>query len=167
METAWAGLVAEQGEGSRFLRTPKGSIPVPAETRDPLEVRHGEPSCVIHNQSIVPESMSNPAPAITVTELKERLDNGERVTIIDVREPYEWDISNLEEYGAKLIPMGELRDRLDEVKPDVDTVFQCRSGNRSGQVVSYLRKRGYDRVWNLEGGILAWSDQVDSSKTKY
>ena len=106
-------------------------------------------------------------PEITVTELKERLDRGDPVTIVDVREPYEWGISNLEEYGAKLIPMRELADRLDELDPDAELVIQCRSGNRSAHVTQYLLERGYPNVANLQGGILAWSDEIDSSKKKY
>lgn len=111
--------------------------------------------------------MASAVPEITVTELKERLDRGDPVTIIDVREPFEWGISNLEEYGARLIPMGELVERLDEIDPGDDLVIQCRSGNRSAQVTQYLRARGYERVANLQGGILAWSDEIDSSKRKY
>jgi adenylyltransferase/sulfurtransferase len=106
-------------------------------------------------------------PEITVTELKGKLDRGEPVTIVDVREPYEWGISNLGEHGAKLIPMRELADRLDELDPGEEFVVQCRSGNRSAQVTQFLLERGYPRVANLQGGILAWSDEIDSSKKKY
>ena len=106
-------------------------------------------------------------PEITVSELKERLDRGDRVTILDVREPYEWGISNLGEYGAKLIPMGELAERLEELDPEDEIVIQCRSGNRSAHATQFLRSRGYPKVANLHGGILAWSDEIDSSKKKY
>ena len=106
-------------------------------------------------------------PEITVSELKEKLDRGDAVTIVDVREPFEWEISNLEEYGARLIPMGELMRRLGEIDPADDLVIQCRSGNRSAQVTQFLRARGYPRVANLQGGILAWSDEIDASKRKY
>ena len=111
--------------------------------------------------------MANEVPEISVTELKERLDRGDPLTIIDVREPNEWKISNLEELGAKLIPMSQLVDRLDEIDPSEEIVLQCRSGNRSAQVLRFLRSRGYERLWNLEGGILAWSDQIDPTKRKY
>ena len=106
-------------------------------------------------------------PEITVSELKERLDRGDPVTIVDVREPYEWGISNLGEYGARLIPMRELPDRLAELDPEAEIVIQCRSGNRSAQATQFLLSRGYPKVANLHGGILAWSDEVDSSKKKY
>jgi sulfur-carrier protein adenylyltransferase/sulfurtransferase len=110
---------------------------------------------------------SSDIPEITVTELKEKLDRGERVSIVDVREPFEWGIANLGEYGARLIPMGELTRRLEEIDPADDLVIQCRSGNRSAQVTQFLRARGYPRVANLQGGILAWSDEIDPSKKKY
>lgn len=106
-------------------------------------------------------------PEITVSELKERLDRGDPVKIIDVREPFEWGISNLGEYGARLIPMGELADRMDEMDPSDEIVLQCRSGNRSAHAVQFLRSRGYQNVANLQGGILAWSDEIDGSKKKY
>ena len=110
---------------------------------------------------------SSDVPEITVSELKEKLDRGDAVTIVDVREPFEWGIANLGEYGARLIPMGELTRRLDEIDPADELVIQCRSGNRSAQVTRFLRARGYERVSNLQGGILAWSDEIDPSKKKY
>ncbi|HET7461954.1 MAG TPA: molybdopterin-synthase adenylyltransferase MoeB [Longimicrobium sp.] len=106
-------------------------------------------------------------PEITPGELKERLDRGDRLTIIDVREPFEWNIGNLEPQGARLIPLGELPERLDEVSPDDEVVLHCRSGARSARALELLRQEGYRRVWNLKGGILAWSDQVDPSIPKY
>ena len=106
-------------------------------------------------------------PEITVSALKEKLDRGEPVTIVDVREPYEWGISNLGEHGALLIPMGQLADRLDELDPASELVVQCRSGNRSAHATRFLRSRGYANVSNLRGGILAWSDEIDPSKKKY
>jgi adenylyltransferase/sulfurtransferase len=104
---------------------------------------------------------------MNVTELKRRLDQGEPLTIIDVREPYEWNIGNLEPYGARLIPMGQLAKRLDEIDPKEEIVLQCRSGARSGRALEFMREHGYDRLWNLKGGILAWSNEVDPSIPKY
>jgi len=106
-------------------------------------------------------------PEITPTELKQRLDRGDRLTIIDVREPHEWEIGNLEEYGARLIPLGELPDRAGEIEPDEEIVLQCRSGGRSARALEFLRGRGYPKLWNLKGGILGWSDDVDPSVPKY
>ncbi|HYW13756.1 MAG TPA: molybdopterin-synthase adenylyltransferase MoeB [Longimicrobium sp.] len=113
------------------------------------------------------EKQMNGVPEITPTELKARLDRGDPLTIIDVREPFEWDIGNLEAYGARLIPLQQVPQRLDEIDPADEIVLQCRSGARSGQAAAYLRQRGYERVMNLDGGILAWSDEVDPSIPKY
>ncbi|HEU0013587.1 MAG TPA: molybdopterin-synthase adenylyltransferase MoeB [Longimicrobium sp.] len=114
-----------------------------------------------------PEPMSDAIPEITATELKARLDAGRAPAIIDVREPFEWDIGNLGPQGAVLIPLGELPARLDEVPRDRDVVLQCRSGKRSADALAYMRRQGYGRLWNLKGGILAWSDEVDPSIPKY
>jgi sulfur-carrier protein adenylyltransferase/sulfurtransferase len=106
-------------------------------------------------------------PEMTVTELKQRLDRGEELTIIDVREPHEWDIGNLGPQGAKLIPLGELPQRAGEIDREATVVLQCRSGARSERALHFLRSQGYSKLYNLEGGILAWSDQVDPSIPKY
>lgn len=106
-------------------------------------------------------------PAITPVELKERLDRGDRITIIDVREPFEWEIGNLGAHGARLIPLGQLPERADEIDPADEVVLQCRSGARSAHALEYLRAEGYERLWNLDGGILAWADQVDPSIPRY
>jgi molybdopterin/thiamine biosynthesis adenylyltransferase/rhodanese-related sulfurtransferase len=106
-------------------------------------------------------------PEITPAELKARLDRGERLRIVDVREPFEWRIANLEPYGAELIPMREIPARLDELGKDEEIVLQCRSGARSAQVLEWLRAQGYGRLRNLRGGILAWADEVDPSLPRY
>ncbi len=106
-------------------------------------------------------------PEITPTELKERLDRGDPITIVDVREPFEWEIGNLESHGATLIPLGELPERVGEIDPAGEIVLQCRSGARSAQALAFLRQHGYERLLNLKGGILAWSDQVDPSIPRY
>jgi adenylyltransferase/sulfurtransferase len=106
-------------------------------------------------------------PEITPAELKQRLDRGERLTIIDVREPHEWDICNLEDHGSRLIPLGQIEERAGEIDPTDEIVLQCRSGARSAKALAALRGRGYNRLWNLKGGILGWSDDVDPSIPKY
>ena len=111
--------------------------------------------------------MSYEVPEITPAELKERLDRGDRLTIIDVREPFEWDIGNLQPHGARLIPMKEIQQRYEEIDPADEIVLQCRSGARSANVLGFLRLQGYERLLNLRGGILAWSDEVDPSIPKY
>jgi sulfur-carrier protein adenylyltransferase/sulfurtransferase len=104
---------------------------------------------------------------IGVAELKERLDTGEPLDLVDVREAFEWRIANLGEYGARMIPMGEVADRVGELDPAREIIVYCRSGARSGDVVHYLRERGYARARNLRGGILAWGAEIDPSFPRY
>ena len=104
---------------------------------------------------------------ITVTQLKERLDRGDRMTIIDVREPHEWQIANLEKYGSKLIPLGQVADRVGEINPEDDIVIHCKMGGRSAKAYETLKKAGFKKIKNLKGGITAWADQVDRSMPKY
>lgn len=111
--------------------------------------------------------MSDTVPEITVAELKARIDRGERPTIIDVREPHEWEIANLNTHGAAIIPLGEVPDRMGEIPRDREVIVHCRSGKRSGKAIEYLQTQGYDRLLNLQGGILAWADEVDPSMQKY
>lgn len=106
-------------------------------------------------------------PAIEVTELKRRLDAGESFHLIDVREPYEWEICNLEFAGARLIPLGEIEDRLEEISPDDPLIVHCRSGGRSAQAVEYLRSQGFANAVNLTGGVLAWAAEVDPEMPTY
>lgn len=113
------------------------------------------------------ETTMDDVPEIDVQELKQRLDRGDRITIIDVREPHEWDIGNLEPQGARLIPLGEIEERLDEIDPSEEIVLQCRSGGRSARALELLREHGYEKLLNLKGGILAWSDEIDPSIPKY
>jgi adenylyltransferase/sulfurtransferase len=119
------------------------------------------------NPTETPMPNGSEIPEITPAELKQRLDRGDRLTIIDVREPQEWDIANLEEHGSRLIPLGQLEERADEIDPEEEIVLHCRSGARSAQALAALRDRGYARLWNLKGGILGWSDDVDPSLPKY
>ena len=104
---------------------------------------------------------------ITVTDLKKRLDRGDKLTIIDVREPHEWQIANLEKYGSRLIPLGQVKDRLSEISQDEDVVLHCKMGGRSAKAYETLKNAGYTRIRNLKGGITAWADQVDTSMPKY
>ena len=104
---------------------------------------------------------------IEVAELKERLDAGEAVDLVDVREPFEWRIANLGEHGARLIPMGQVADRRGELDPEREIVVYCRSGARSEDVARELRSQGYDRVRNLRGGILEWAERVDPRIRRY
>jgi rhodanese-related sulfurtransferase len=111
---------------------------------------------------------SQPAPAgdvIDALELKQKLDRGDKFVLLDVREPYEYQIARIP--GALLIPLGELPKRLKELDPEADIVAQCRSGSRSQRAVDLLKANGFKHVRNMTGGILAWSDKVDPSVPKY
>ena len=110
---------------------------------------------------------SQPIPQITPGELKQRLDSGDRIRLIDVREPFEWDIVNLEAYGAELIPLDQVIDRRDEIDPGSDVVLYCRSGSRSAGAIRQLRAHGYDRILNLKGGIRAWAEELDPDMPRY
>jgi len=102
---------------------------------------------------------------IEVTEVKEKLDRGDDFVLIDVREPHEYQICNIP--AAKLIPLGEVGKRLGELDPEADIVIHCKSGMRSARACGILKAAGFKHVRNMKGGILAWSDQVDSSVPKY
>jgi sulfur-carrier protein adenylyltransferase/sulfurtransferase len=104
-------------------------------------------------------------PEISPHELKRRMDAGERFELIDVREPFEYEIAQID--GAKLIPLGEIAERLDELEREQPIIIHCHSGMRSAQAVQLLQERGFAKVYNLEGGIDAWSDQVDPNVPKY
>ena len=103
-------------------------------------------------------------PEIEPKELKRKLDAGEDVFILDVREPHEYQICHINGY---LLPLGDLAKRAHELDSARTIVAHCRSGKRSAEAVDFLRKAGFRKVWNLKGGILAWSDQVDPSVPKY
>jgi sulfur-carrier protein adenylyltransferase/sulfurtransferase len=103
-------------------------------------------------------------PEMTPRELKSRLDRGDDLYILDVREVHEYQICNL---GGNLIPLGDLSRRVRELDSSREIVAHCRSGKRSAEAVELLRQAGFRRIWNLKGGILAWSDEVDPSVPKY
>ncbi len=110
-----------------------------------------------------PSTVTN-IPEITPRDLKLRLDKGDDLYILDVREPHEYDICNL---NGHLIPLGELPRRVHELDSSREIVAHCRSGKRSAEAVEFLQKAGFRKIWNLKGGILAWSDDVDPSVPKY
>ena len=120
--------------------------------------------CGIMPESPQESSMKNGIPQMTVKELKRRMDAGEDVQLIDVREPYEYQIAQM---GGKLIPQNEVPQRLSEIDPGRDVVVHCRSGARSQRIAEFLKQNGYPRVANLAGGILAWSDEIDPKVQKY
>jgi molybdopterin/thiamine biosynthesis adenylyltransferase/rhodanese-related sulfurtransferase len=103
-------------------------------------------------------------PEITPRDLKTRLDRGDDLYILDVREPHEYQICNL---GGHLMPLGDLSKRASELDSSREIVAHCRSGKRSAEAVEFLQRAGFRKVLNLKGGILAWSDEVDPSVPKY
>ena len=103
-------------------------------------------------------------PEITPRELKARLDRGDDLCIVDVREPHEYQICNI---GGYLIPLSDLSRRVSELDSSREIVAHCRSGKRSAEASEFLRQAGFRKVLNLKGGILAWSDEVDPSVPKY
>ncbi len=102
---------------------------------------------------------------IDPVEVKAKLDRGDRFLFIDVREPHEYQICNIR--GTKLIPLGEVPKRVNELDSAEEIVVHCKSGVRSGKAADFLRQAGFKKVLNMKGGILAWSDKVDPSIPKY
>jgi adenylyltransferase/sulfurtransferase len=101
---------------------------------------------------------------VQVEELKRRLDKGDDIFVLDVREPHEYQICNINGY---LIPLGDLPKRVSELDSSREIVAHCRSGVRSAKAVDFLRQAGFKKVHNLAGGILAWADRVDPKMPKY
>ena len=114
-----------------------------------------------------PMSSGESIPEITPTELRDRVERGDRVVLVDVREYYERQIADLPDWGQLRIPVGELFDRLSELDAEQETVLYCRSGSRSGWATGHLIAREYGKVWNLKGGLLAWKAEVDPSIQAY
>ena len=105
------------------------------------------------------------ATEIAAVELKQRMDRGDKLTIVDVREPNEYQINRIA--GSQLIPLGEIPRRYAELEQDDEIVVHCKMGGRSAKAADYLRSVGFKRVLNLKGGILDWVDKVDPSQPKY
>jgi len=102
---------------------------------------------------------------IDAVALKAKLDRGDNFTLIDVREPHEFQICRIP--GSTLIPLGELPKRLNELDPSAEYVMHCKMGGRSAKAVELLKQSGFKNVTNMTGGITAWSDKVDPTVPKY
>ena len=103
--------------------------------------------------------------SVTVHELKQMIDNKEDFQLIDVREPFENDICSL---GALLIPLAEIPNRINDISKDKKVVIHCRSGARSGNAIGFLEQNyGFDNLYNLSGGILAWANEIDPAMETY
>ena len=97
---------------------------------------------------------------ITVQELKQKIDSNEPHQLIDVREDYEYETGNI---NGVHIPMGDIADSIEKIATDKPVIVQCRSGKRSASVIQFLESKGIKNLHNLEGGILAWKDEIDPS----
>ncbi|WP_258100682.1 rhodanese-like domain-containing protein [Marinoscillum pacificum] len=102
---------------------------------------------------------------ISVKELKQWMDSGDDFQLIDVREPNEYEVA---EIGGELIPLATIPDNADKIAKDKKVVVHCRSGKRSANAIQFLEQQhGFDNLYNLEGGILAWADEIDPNIQKY
>lgn len=120
-----------------------------------------ESSCVSETNGVYMSRVNE----ITPKELKARMDAGEDLILIDVREPHERELCHI---GGELVPLATVLDNLGKIPKDKPVVIYCRSGGRSGKVIEALQAQaGYTNLLNLAGGILRWSDEVDSSVQKY
>jgi adenylyltransferase/sulfurtransferase len=138
------------------------ACPVCGEHRTVTKLIDYEEFCGIRGEEAPGPATS--VPEITPRELKARLNRGDDLFILDVREPHEYQICNLQ---GHLIPLGELPRRVHELDSSREIVAHCRSGKRSAEAAEFLRKAGFRKIWNLKGGILAWSDEVDPAVPKY
>ena len=101
---------------------------------------------------------------ITVQQLKEWKDNGKDFQLVDVRKPHEYEFVNL---GAEIIPLAEVIDKKDSIDKEKDVVVHCRSGARSANAIVVLQNYGFNNLYNLKGGILAYSQEIDPSLPQY
>ena len=120
--------------------------------------------CGIVPPAPVSTTLNNGVEQISVTDFKRKLDDGEDIFLLDVREPHEFQIASI---GGHLIPLGDLPSRVGELDPNRDIVVHCKMGGRSQKAAEFLQQSGFRKVRNLAGGILAWSDQIDPRVPKY
>jgi len=155
-------LVDALGMKFRELKLRKNpDCPVCGPNRTITELIDYQEFCGIRGEEA---PVSTTAHEIQPEELKRRLDAGDDIYILDVREPHEYQICNL---NGHLIPLGDLPKRMNELDSSREIVAHCRSGVRSGKAVDFLRQAGFRKVKNLAGGILAWADKVDPRMPKY
>jgi adenylyltransferase/sulfurtransferase len=149
----------------KVRRDPK--CPVCAENPTITELVDYDTFCGIPQAAAAEKELESEAPVaeITVEELRSKLSSGEKITLIDVREQFEWDIARIP--GAKLIPLGDLHSRMSELDSAETIYLQCKSGVRSATAARELQKAGFSKLFNVAGGILAWADRIDSSMPKY
>jgi molybdopterin/thiamine biosynthesis adenylyltransferase/rhodanese-related sulfurtransferase len=110
------------------------------------------------------QAQADEVPEITVSELKRKMDSGDGINVLDVREPHEYEVANI---GVRLIPLGELPERLVELDQNETFALHCKTGGRSARAVKLLQDAGFQNVYNVKGGITAWSEEIDPSIPKY
>jgi len=158
-------LVDALGMRFRELKLRKNpECPVCGENPTVKELIDYQQFCGIVPESKEEKAVKNGIPQMSVKELKRRRDAGEDVFLLDVREPYEFQIAQI---GGRLIPQNDVPQRINEIPRDREIVVHCRSGARSQKIAEFLKQSGYAQVVNLAGGILAWSDQIDPKVQKY
>lgn len=112
------------------------------------------------------QATQQPMPEITATELKQRMDNGDDIQLVDVREPNEVAVAKLP--NSIHIPLAQVINRMSEIDPNRETVVHCKMGGRSAKAIEALQRSGFNgKLLNLKGGITAWSNDVDPSVPKY
>jgi rhodanese-related sulfurtransferase len=116
---------------------------------------------------VTSQKNANAGTDITPLELKKRLEQGQALVLVDVREAFEREIADLPDHGQRRIPMAEFPHRADELERDRPIVVYCRSGSRSAWAAQFLRARGFESVWNLDGGVLGWREDVDPTLEAY
>jgi adenylyltransferase/sulfurtransferase len=146
----------------KLQRDPK--CPICGENPTITELIDYEQFCGIPEARAAEEEESH-VPAISPRQLKEKFDRGDRFVLVDVREPFEYDICRI--HGSRLIPLGQLPSRMSELDSADEIVLQCKGGTRSARALKLLQEAGFEKLWNLDGGITAWADEVDPSVPKY
>ena len=149
----------------RELRLQKDpSCPICGTNRTITGLIDYEEFCGIRGEETAPQEVEE-SEEITVKELKARMDRGEELTVIDVREPHEYAIARIP--GTKLIPLNQVEERAGEFDKNEEIILQCRSGKRSADALNRLKAKGFLKLKNLVGGLSAWSDEIDPSVPKY
>ncbi len=140
--------------------------PLTGENPEITELIDYEAFCGISsNGEAESSSGEQEVPEVSVTEYKQWVERGEPVQLIDVREPYEYEIAQI---GGELIPLKSIADNADKISRDKKVVVHCRSGKRSADAIKELKEKyGFDNLYNLKGGILAWSEEIDESVPQY
>jgi molybdopterin/thiamine biosynthesis adenylyltransferase/rhodanese-related sulfurtransferase len=136
--------------------------PICGENPTVTELIDYEEFCGIPQANAV--AQEHGVPEITVKELRQKMDEGEPINVLDVREPHEYEVANI---GVKLVPLGELPRRLAEFDQNENFAIHCKTGGRSAKAVKLLQDAGFGNVYNVKGGITAWSEEIDPSVPKY